>query len=153
GDPADPLCLIEAPESSPAAVSWVTLSRRAQVLRGHDRRGRTIWETPVPWEGWQFQRLGTIALISAPDGRALAFDGAGNLRSQGGGSNTSNDVFGSSRQGEAWRISRQGVHLICSDLAGRVKWRAVADQVLGPVAVGQSGVAQLIGRSLAWFGD
>jgi hypothetical protein len=49
------------------------------------------------------------------------------------------------------RISRQGQNLICSDLDARVKWRAVADGTLGPMAVGRTGVAVLIGRSLAWF--
>jgi hypothetical protein len=96
-------------------------------------------------------RLGTIALITAPDGRALAYDGAGHLRSQGRASDGSGDVFGATPRGEAFRVSRQGVHLICADLAGRVRWRAVADEPLGPVGAGASGVAALIGRSLAWF--
>jgi hypothetical protein len=151
GNPADPLLLIEAPEESPAAVVWMTLARRAQVLRGHDRNGKTVWESPIPWEGWQLHRLGSLAIIAAPDGRALAFDGAGHLRGQSRASDNPHDVFGAGPQGQAWRVSRQGVHLICSDFSGRVNWRTVAEQSLGPVAVGQSGAAVLIGRSLAWF--
>ena len=121
------------------------------MLRGHDLDGRVVWETPLPWEGWQLHRLGTIGLVVAPDGRALAFDGAGHLRGQGRASADSKDQFGASPAGETWRVARQGVHLICSDLAGRVHWRAVADGPLGPLAVGRAGVAAIIGRSLAWF--
>jgi hypothetical protein len=43
------------------------------------------------------------------------------------------------------------VHLICSEFSGRVRWRSVADQPLGPLACGTAGVAVLIGRDLAWF--
>jgi hypothetical protein len=150
-DPSEPLCLIEAPESSPEPVVWVTLARRAQVLRGHDLQGRVIWQASVAWEGWQLQRLGPIALVSAPDGRALAFDGAGQLQAEGRASDGAGEVFGVNGRGEPWRVSRQGVHLICADLSGRVRWRTVADEPLGPLAAGQPGVAILIGRSLAWF--
>jgi hypothetical protein len=90
-------------------------------------------------------------LSSPPDGRTLAFDGAGHPRGKGRASLDSKDQFGAGPAGETFRIARQGVHLICSDLAGRVKWRAVAEGPLGPLAVGQAGVAAIIGRSLAWF--
>lgn len=150
-DPAEPLSLIEAVEGAPASVVWMTLGRRAQVLRGHDLRGRVVWESPVPWEGWQFLRLGSNALIVAPDGRALAFDGSGHLRGQSRSSEGTKDLFGTTDKGEPRRVTRQGVHLLCSDLDGRVRWRAVCDEPVGPVAVGRSGVAALIGRSLAWF--
>ena len=49
-------------------------------------------------------------------------------------------------------VVRQDVHLICTDLPGRVIWRHVAAGTLGPVAAGRAGVAALLGRSLAWFG-
>lgn len=151
--PADePLLLIGAPTDSPAPVAWLTLARRAQVLRGHDLNGKIVWQSPLPWEGWQFHHLDALALISAPDGRALAFDGAGHLRGQSRASGSPHDVFGpSATPGQAWRVSRQGVHLICSDLSDRVSWRTVADQTLGPVAVGRTGAGVLIGRELAWF--
>ena len=150
-EPSEPLLLIEAPAAAPQAVAWFSLARRAQVLRGHDLTGGVVWESHLPWEGWQLHRLGTIGLVVAPDGRILAYDGAGSPRGKGRASAESKDQFGSSPSGETWRVARQGVHLICSDLAGRVKWRAVADGPLGPLAVGQAGVAAIIGRSLAWF--
>jgi hypothetical protein len=151
GDRDDPRFLIEAPESSPSPVAWLSLARRAQVLRGHDLRGAVAWESPVPWEAWQFHRVGALAVVVAPDGRALAFDGAGYLRAEGKGPDGAGDLFGPGPRGEALRLSRQGVHLICADLAGRVRWRAVADGALGPLAAGTAGVAVLIGRALTWF--
>jgi hypothetical protein len=150
-DPSEPLCMIDAPAGAPAPTTWLSLARRAQVLRGHDLRGRVLWETPVAWEGWQLQRVGPLAMISAPDGRALAYDGSGALRAQGRATGGGTDLFGVTADGEPWRVTRQGVHLICADLSGRVRWRAVADEPLGPFAAGQTGVAVLIGRNLAWF--
>ncbi len=148
GEVSDPALLIAAPEGSP--VAWMTLTRRAQVLRGHDRSGRVAWESPVPWEAWQFQAIGRSAVVVAPDGRALAYDGSGHALSQGRGDGVP-DAFCLGPRGEPLRVARQGVHLICSDLSGRIAWRAVADAALGPVAAGTSGVAAMIGKSLAWF--
>jgi hypothetical protein len=150
-DPSEPLSLVEAPESSPEGVAWLSLARRSQVLRGHDLRGEVLWQVPVAWEGWQFQRLGPLAIISAPDGRALAYDGTGKIRGTGRAIDGGSELFGLTAEGEPWRVNRHGVHLICSDLSGRVRWRTVADDPLGPFAVGAAGVAILIGRSLAWF--
>jgi hypothetical protein len=150
-DRAEPLGLLEAPDGAPETVVWLTLARRTQVLRGHDRAGRVVWEVPIPWEGWQFHHLGPLVVVAAPDGRALAFDRAGRPHGQGRATEGSRDDFVADPRGEAWRLSRQGVHLICADLAGRIQWRAVADQPLGPLAAGQAGVAVMIGRALAWF--
>ena len=40
------------------------------------------------------------------------------------------------------------MHLICTNLDGRVRWRAVGEEPLGPFAAGSPGVALLIGQSL-----
>jgi hypothetical protein len=150
-EPSEPLCLIEAPRSAPAPVAWVTLARRAQILRGHDVAGGVLWETAIAWEGWLLQGVGPLALISAPDGRAIACDGSGTVVAESRPSGGGVEVFGASTQGVPWRVARQGVHLICSEFSGRVRWRSVADQPLGPLACGTAGVAVLIGRDLAWF--
>ncbi len=150
-DPPESLMLIEAVDQAAGGVVWMTLARRSQVLRGHDLKGRVLWESPVAWEGWQFFRLGSLAVVSAPDGRAQAFDGSGHLRGQSKASEGGKDLFALSRKGEPRRISPRGEHLICSDFDGRVRWRAVCEAPVGPVAVGRDGVAALIGRSLAWF--
>jgi hypothetical protein len=150
-DHRDSVAMIEAPDSAPRAVVWLTLARRSQVLRGHELGGRVVWESPVFSEGWQFLRLGPLAAVVASDGRVQAFDGAGHLRGQSRAPGGPRDELGTNSAGELRRISRQGSHLICSDLDGRVIWRAVAEEALGPLAVGRSGVAVMIGRSLAWF--
>jgi hypothetical protein len=82
----------------------------------------------------------------------LAYDGAGRLRAQGKASTSSKDTFGANARGEPRRISRQGANLICADIEGRVKWRSICDEPLGPIAVSMRGVAAIIGKSLAWFG-
>jgi hypothetical protein len=92
-----------------------------------------------------------VAIVSAPDGRALAYDGSGNPRATGSATGGGAELFGVTAGGEPWSVTRQGVHLICAELSGRVLWRTVADEPLGPFAIGQTGVAVLIGRSLAWF--
>lgn len=47
-EPSDSPLLIEAPEDSPPQVAWVTLARRSQFLRGHDVRGKVLWEHRFP---------------------------------------------------------------------------------------------------------
>jgi hypothetical protein len=148
--PSEPLALAPVPEDAPPDVAWLTLARHAQILRGHDAEGRALWESPVPWEPWQLHALERLVVVEAPDGRALAFDGSGHARSQGR-AETPPGLFFSSPTGEALRLYRQGMHLICADLKGRVQWRAVAEEPIGPLAAGRAGVAALIGRSLAWF--
>jgi hypothetical protein len=147
---AEALCLVEAPHGSPPNVAWVTLARRFQTLLGHDVSGRVVWQTPIPWQGWDLVRLETVVIVTAADGRALAFDGAGQVKAQSREGDTL-AVYAEGAGEEPWLVSRQGVHLICSDMSGRVHWRAVADAPLGPIAAGRTGVAVMIGRSLAWF--
>lgn len=147
---AEPLCLIEAPDGSPDGIAWVTLARRQQVLRGHRLDGRVAWESPTPWEGWQLHRVGRRAVVSAPDGRAVAYDGAGHPKGQSRAEDAQG-LFHPGPDGEVRRVVKQGVHLICSALSGRVHWRFVADEPLGPLAAGASGVAVMVGKSVAWF--
>lgn len=150
-DPPEPILVLRAPAGAPPGVVWISLVRRAQVIRGHDLIGRVAWESPTPWEGWGFHPGGSQVVVAAIDGRAIAFDGAGHPRSKAGKTDGSLDVYASGPTGEPVRIARQGVHLICSDLGGRVAWRAVADRPIGPIAAGRAGVAAMVGRSLSWF--
>ena len=92
-DPTDPPLLIEAPEGSPPGVTWVSLARRAQWLRGHNLRGEVVWDRQIPWEGWSLLRLGRFAVIASADGRALACDGSGAIHGQGSPTDDSNSVF------------------------------------------------------------
>ena len=150
-DPTDPPVVIEAPEGSPAGITWLTLARRSQWLRGHALNGEVLWDRPIPWEGWSLSRFGRVALVTAADGRALSCDGAGSFFGQGAPTGDSTDVFGVDRTGEPIRVCRRGVHLICSALDGQVRWRAVVEQKLGPLAVGTPGTVAFLGKSLAWF--
>jgi hypothetical protein len=150
--PAEPLALAAAPAGAPADVAWLTLARQAQVLRGHRRDGRVLWETPVPWESWQMHRLERAVVVEAADGRALSFDGGGHAGVPSR-PESSPGLFFLDAAGAIRRVVRQGEHLICSDLVGRVPWRAIAPEPLGPMAAGRAGVAVLIGRALAWFPD
>ncbi|HEX3449211.1 MAG TPA: hypothetical protein VHS97_13210, partial [Isosphaeraceae bacterium] len=128
-----------------------SLARRAQWLRGHSQLGEVLWDRPIPWEGWSLTRAGKIAIVTAADGRALTCDGSGTFRAQSAPSGDSNDVFGIDPVGEPIRISRRGVHIIAAALDGRVRWRSVVELPLGPLAAGTSGVAIMLGKSLAWF--
>ena len=110
------------------------------------------WESPVPWEAWQFLSVGQSAVVVAADGRVMAYDSSGHALAQGRGDGVP-DAFCQGPNGQPLRVARQGVHLLCSDLSGRVIWRAVADATLGPLATGRPGLAVLIGKSLAWFSD
>ncbi len=150
-DPSDPPLLIEAPDDSPPNVAWVTLARRSQLLRGHDIRGNVLWERPMPWEGWALFRLGRHALANAADGRAIGCDGSGEILFPSTNPGDPNDVFSLDPTGAPLRITRRGVHLIAATLDGRVRWRTVVDKKMGPLAAGSSGVAVMLGRSLAWF--
>jgi hypothetical protein len=149
---SEPLLVARAPAGSPRGVEWVSLVRRGQTIRGHDFAGRVAWESPTPWEGWGFHGIGSLMVVTAVDGRAIAYDGSGHARAKAGKTDGSLDIFVAGPSGEALRISRQGVHLICSGLDGRVAWRAVVDEPIGPIAAGRAGVAAMVGRSLAWFG-
>jgi hypothetical protein len=150
-DPSDPPLLIEAPEGSPQGIVWLALTRRQQQVTGHDLRGEQIWSRTLPWEGWSIARVGPYAIISSADGRALAMDGSGTLYYAGSASGGSNDVYTIDEDAKPVRVTRRSVHLICASLDGRVRWRAVGDEVLGPLAAGPAGVAILFGQSLAWF--
>ena len=150
-DLSDPPLLIEAPDDSPPNVAWVTLARHAQLLRGHDLRGNVLWERPLPWEGWALFRLGRHALANAADGRALACDGSGEIQFQSA----------SVRRPERC-VLRRFDGCPAPDLPPRrsshfrgARWpRTLAGrrgQPLGPLAAGATGVAVMLGRSLAWF--
>jgi hypothetical protein len=152
-DPPEPLLLAESPTNqNVTGVVWITLARRSQILRGHSADGRVVWESPTPWEGWQLVAVGICALVIAPDGRCLAFDSSGFLQFQG---RTEDSTLGFAPAADSTvsRIARRDSHLICSQLDGQVRWRAVCEASIGPAAASRLGVAAVIGRELAWFGN
>jgi hypothetical protein len=48
-----------------------------------------------------------------------------------------------------WRAG----NLMITDLVGRVQWRHISSETLGPVAAGAAGVACVLGRELVYFAD
>jgi hypothetical protein len=149
-DPTDPALLIEAPPGSPSGVVWIALCRRMQQLTGHNLRGKVLWNLSLPWEGWALSRAGSHVIVTSADGRALACDGSGAIRVEGS-TGEANDLFTLDQDEQPVRISKRGVHLICSSMDGRILWRSVAEEPMGPFAASKAGVAIIIGRTLAWF--
>ena len=97
-------------------------------------------------------KLSRFAIVSSADGRVLAFNGSGRRGfSKGYCERQLQRGVSASTTCELLRVSRRSVHLICMALDGRVRWRTVGDEVLGPFAAGPAGIAILIGRSMAWF--
>jgi hypothetical protein len=146
----EPLSVVPAPDQAPSAVALITLARQRQVLRAHDRTARVLWESPVPWVSWHLARVGPAVVVSSPDGRAVAYDGSGRALTTGRDP-APPGVLTLGPDGAVLRAYRRGPHLICEDLDGRVRWRALADASRRPMAAGLGGVATLIGRDLAWF--
>ncbi len=157
-DPTDAPLVIAAPRSKTAPdavfggdVVWISLARRAQQLRGHDRVGKVVWAVPLPWEGWSLERLGPFALATSADGRALSCDAAGTPRAQATAAGDPGDLFYLDAAGSLARLTKKGVHLISASLDGAVNWRSVVAEPLGPLAAGPSGIAAVLGKSIAWF--
>lgn len=150
-DVAEPLLVAEAPSGSGVeGLTWITLARRAQVLRGHAADGRVLWESPTPWEPWQMQIVGKNAVLLAPDGRAMCYDTSGYLRAQAG-AEASLAVFVDGGDGQPLRIAKRGTNVICTRLTGEIVWRALSETPIGPMGAGKSGVAVFFGKDLAFF--
>jgi hypothetical protein len=148
--PAEPLCLVDAPQDEDSTVAWITLARRQQILRGHALDGSVVWESPTPFETAQLHRLGGYAVAESLDGRALAYDATGYLRGQSR-ANSTPWWFLTGPKGDPRRLVRQQNHLLCTDFQDRVIWRAVCSEDIGPLAASAQGVAVMLGRSLTWF--
>jgi hypothetical protein len=146
----EPMCLAAAPPGAPGGVAWITLARRAQILRGHNLQGRPIWESPVPFEAWQMHPVGGMVVVCAPDGRSIAYDAAGHARGQSRGEGAM-DLYAAGPHGAPVRIAKQGVHLICSRMDGEVLWRAVGSVPFGAIAVGSTGVAVMTGKQVSYY--
>ncbi|HEU5115886.1 MAG TPA: hypothetical protein VFT74_04350, partial [Isosphaeraceae bacterium] len=150
-DSPEPLLVQEAPTGSGIeGLTWISLARRAQVLRGHSADGRVLWESPTPWEAWQMQVVGRFVVLVAPDGRALSYDGSGYLRFRAGAEEAPS-VFVSLDDGEPVRLVRRGTNLLCSRLNGEIVWRALSETPVGPLGAASSGTAVFLGRDLAFF--
>ena len=147
---SEPLGLL-AVERGGGTIAWWTLAKRSQVIRGHDLRGRIVWESPVPFEGWQIYAVGPFCVVSAADGKSIAYDETGQVRGRSRAEGPL-DGYAPGPGGIPVRISRGGVHLGCSSMDGQVFWRSILPGPIGPMASGSSGVAAIVGKSIHFFG-
>jgi hypothetical protein len=147
----EPLLVQEAPAGSGVeGLTWITLARRSQVLRGHSADGRVLWESPTPWEPWQMQVVGRFLVLVAPDGRALSYDSSGYLRAQAT-ADPSPSVFVPGDDGQPVRIMKKSTNVVCSRFKGEIVWRALSETSLGPLGAAASGVAVFQGQDLAFY--
>lgn len=146
----EPLALTAAPTGAPPDVAWISLGRMAQRLRGHGPDGRVVWESAVPWETWQVHPLESTIVLEAADGRTIAFNGNGDVVTESRAESPPGLLLEDS-DGIPLRLVKQPEHLICADLTGRVRWRSLVKEPLGPIAAGRVGVAVLVGRALAFY--
>jgi hypothetical protein len=151
-NPPEPLLIVDAPESSQSGggPTWVSLARRAQILRGHGPDATVLWETPTPWEGWHLERVGPHLIVSAPDGRALAYDARGFLQLQVAADGGTSIVF-EAADGRLRRLTARGTQLACVGFDGRVDWRSAGTAPFRPLAAARAGVAAMQATDLTWF--
>jgi hypothetical protein len=148
----EPLLLVDAPQSGEGtpAVAFVTLSRQAQVLRGHGADGQVRWESPTPWEGWQLHRVGDCLVVVAPDGKVLTYNAEGYLKEQGGPTDSPFALI-AGPAGTVLRLLKRDKQLLCATIGGQAVWRAVADDAIGPMAGNDWGVAVYQGLQLCCY--
>lgn len=149
--PADePLLILSNRRQDEPGPVWFTLARHEQVVRGHALDGTIAWELPVPWVSWQFLEVGDYLLIASPDGKALAVDTSGQVVARRE-EETPPGVYGPGADGLPCVLTLQGPNLVCSSLGGRILWRSLIPPGRAPMALGQTGAAVMIARSLAWY--
>ncbi len=151
-DLSDPPLLIEAPDDSPPNVAWVTLARRLRKsYAGTTYAGMCCGSGPCPGKVGPCSGSAATHSPMPPTAAPWPATDRGKSSFNRASSGDPNDLFSVDSTGAPLRISRRGVHLISALLDGRVRWRAVVDKPLGPLAAGTTGVAVMLGRSLAWF--
>ena len=148
----EPLLMVEAHgiNSGPQSIVFVSLSRHAQVLRGHGADGKVRWEAPTPWVGWQLTRVGTHIAVVSPDGKVLIFNDEGYLLEQGGPVDFPFTLI-AGQNNSILRIHKREKQLLCSQLSGTTLWRAVSDSPIGPMAGDAWGVAVYQGHDLCCY--
>ena len=137
-DPSEPLCLIEAPDGSPPPVAWLTPGPRARrCSAATTSRGRSSGKRRCPGKAGNSTGSGRWPSSPRPTAAPSPTTARGTSAARAAPTDGGTELFGTEPAGEPWRVTRQGVHLICADLDGRVRWRRVADEPLGPFAVGR----------------
>jgi hypothetical protein len=126
---------------------WVTACRDSRTVRGHELNGSVLWQQELPFTPWVLKRLGSVTLVTSPEGHAMTLDENG-------------DIVGRSREPREnaryflWRdrhparmFQAQGTLLVAT-IDGKLKWRWPEDRPIGGFDVAAGGVWAFFGRTL-----
>ncbi len=129
---------------------WISYSRQERQLRGHGANTAVIWQTDIPFHGWNLLRTGQGAVVFDEKGTAMLVDDSGTIlarrRPEPGRS-----IYGTDASGSAVVLRYDRQHLYLTRFDGSPKWRASVDSPIEAVALGQNGVAVLAAGVLEYF--
>jgi hypothetical protein len=129
---------------------WITLAGKAQQVRCHHLDGTVEWESPIPTEAWRLGRLAGRVVARAAGGRLFVLDSQGRMVLDSTELPPESHLF-LNRKDEPSALFWRAGNLMVTDLVGRVQWRHISTETLGPIAAGAAGVACALGRELAYF--
>jgi hypothetical protein len=129
---------------------WITLAGKSQLVRGHQLSGGVEWETLLPTEAWRLVRVGKRVVARAAGGRSYLLDARGQLLLDATELPHEATLFSDPFDDPLalfWRVG----NVMVTELSGRVRWRHLSAESLGPVAAGPPGVVCALGRELTFF--
>jgi hypothetical protein len=131
---------------------WITLAGKAQQVRSHQLDGTVEWQSPLPTEAWRLTRLAGRVVARAAGGRLFVLDVSGRMVLDSTEIPPESQLFLNRNDAASalfWRVG----NLMVTDLVGRVQWRHISSETLGPMTAGAAGVACGLGRELFFFAD
>src|SRR5262245_30263928 len=131
---------------------WITLAGKAQQVRCHQLDGTADWQSPIPTEAWRLARMASRVVAKAAGGRLFVFDSQGHMVLDSTELPPESLLF-LNRNDESSALFWRAGNLMITDLVGRVQWRHISSETLGPVVAGAAGVACVLGRQLVYFAD
>jgi hypothetical protein len=131
---------------------WITLAGKSQQVRCHELAGSVEWQTTIPTEAWRLARLAGRVIARAAGGRIYVLDSMGKIVLDSTELPSESLLFLNRRDEHCALFCRAG-NLMVTDLMGRVQWRHISSETIGPVAAGGAGVACVLGRELVYFAD
>jgi hypothetical protein len=129
---------------------WITMAGRAQQVRSHLLDGNVEWETTIPTEAWRLVRLASRVVARAASGRLYVLDARGRMILDSTELPPETLLF-LNRSDEPSALFWRAGNLMVTDLVGRMQWRHLSSETLGPVTAGAAGVACALGRELTFF--
>ena len=129
---------------------WITLAGKSQQVRSHQLDGTVEWETTIPTEAWRLVRLASRVVARAASGRLYVVDARGRIELDSTELPTETLLF-LNRSDEPSALFWRAGNLMVTDLVGKIQWRHLSAETLGPVTAGAAGVACALGRELVFF--